>query len=512
MVYINTTGKHNEVWLDKPYATITVECPDCPSTEDAYNSGWTDGSEDGYHKGYQSGRTDGYDDGWGPGYDSGYTDAWQPAYDSGYTDGQSDCSGETIHNQTKFLNIGQGSRDELKVQYLGGGYMLQNYSEYIRPDSGYTGLEQVGLYLYIWPQEAIQDGFDQGYSSGYTAGLNACSGGSCEGVWEDRYNSGFTDGVNSVECSGYTQEDLDAAFASGYSAGLRDCSGYTPETEYFTIETLSAGSISWIKSAAAFSSKTIDYRVNGGNWSSITSDISSSASTIAVQAGDIVEFRGDNDSYGNDTGNTEFGASVPFNVKGNIMSLFDSTDFENLNDFPATTTNNLRGLFASSQVIDASNLLLPATALTESCYAAMFSNCIYLTAAPELPATALAVACYESMFDSCRNLATVPSILPATTLKDNCYHDMFQGCRSLVTAPELPATTLRVQSYQNMFRDCASLNYIKCLATDLSTNSSTSYWVQNVSSSGTFIKHASMSSWTTGDSGIPSNWNVQDAV
>ena len=29
------------------------------STEDAYNSGWTDGSEDGYHKGYQSGYTDG---------------------------------------------------------------------------------------------------------------------------------------------------------------------------------------------------------------------------------------------------------------------------------------------------------------------------------------------------------------------------------------------------------------------------------------------------------------------
>lgn len=91
MVYINTTGKHNEVWLDKPYATITVECPDCPSTEDAYSSGWTDGSEDGYHKGYQSGSTDG----WSAGYPSGYTDG----YGSGYTDGLSACSGGSCEEE-----------------------------------------------------------------------------------------------------------------------------------------------------------------------------------------------------------------------------------------------------------------------------------------------------------------------------------------------------------------------------------------------------------------------------
>ena len=88
MVYINNTGKHNEVWLDKPYATINVECPDCPSTEDAYSSGYTDGREEGYHKGYQSGSTDG----WNDGYPSGYTDGQASvdcteSYNSGITDG-----------------------------------------------------------------------------------------------------------------------------------------------------------------------------------------------------------------------------------------------------------------------------------------------------------------------------------------------------------------------------------------------------------------------------------------
>ena len=239
MVYINTTGKHNEVWLDKPYATITVECPDCPSTEDAYNSGWTDGSEDGYHKGYQSGYTDGLEacsggscEGiWEDGYDSGYTDAWQPAYDSGYTDGLEACSGETIHNQYKYCNIGTGRTDDLKLIFTGNCYTFEDSPQVnITYDSGYTGLERVGVFMYFYPTEALQEGFNSGYTSGYTDGLNACSGGSCEGIWEAGYDSGFTDGVNSVECSGYTQEDLDAAFASGYSAGLRDCSGYTPDT------------------------------------------------------------------------------------------------------------------------------------------------------------------------------------------------------------------------------------------------------------------------------------------
>lgn len=216
MVYINTTGKHNEVWLDKPYATITVECPDCPSTEDAYNSGWTDGSEDGYHKGYQSGRTDGYDDGWGPGYESGYTDGLEAC--SGSSCNLQDSKTVRLHNYEWTYYPGDHGHY--------GEYQLRHNPEIISADTGYDGMKEIVLRGYIDASEAFTDGFN----SGYTDGLNACSGGSCEGIWKDGYDSGFTDGVNSVECSGYTQADLDAAFASGYSAGLRDCSGYTPDT------------------------------------------------------------------------------------------------------------------------------------------------------------------------------------------------------------------------------------------------------------------------------------------
>ena len=154
---------------------------------------------------------------------------------------------------------------------------------------------------------------------------------------------------------------------------------------------------------------------------------------------------------------------------------------------------------------------LPATTSTNECYRYMFFGCTSLTAAPELPATTLANDCYGGMFQGCTSLTSAPSTLPATTLANGCYSSMFSGCSSLTSAPELPATTLAERCYNSMFYGCTNLNYIKCLATDISASNCTNNWVNNVASSGTFVKASSMTSWTTGGSGIPSNWTVQDA-
>ena len=153
---------------------------------------------------------------------------------------------------------------------------------------------------------------------------------------------------------------------------------------------------------------------------------------------------------------------------------------------------------------------LPATKLAERCYVGMFQGCGSLTTAPALPATTLADGCYSSMFYGCIGLRTAPQ-LPATTLAESCYRSMFIGCQFLATAPELPATTLMPSCYMYMFRNCKKLNSIICLATDISANSCTTNWVDNVASSGTFTKAASMTGWTTGANGIPDNWTVQNA-
>ena len=178
---------------------------------------------------------------------------------------------------------------------------------------------------------------------------------------------------------------------------------------------------------------------------------------------------------------------------------------------PATTLafGCYYGMFSGCRLTTAP--VLPATALTESCYQGMFKNCTSLTTAPALPATTLARLCYGAMFSGCTSLTTA-SALPATTLANQCYGGMFQGCTSLVTAPELPAETLANNCYMTMFNGCTNLNYIKCLATDISATTTTTDWVKGVASTGTFIKAASMSDWTTGNSGIPSGWTVQDAT
>ena len=307
-------------------------------------------------------------------------------------------------------------------------------------------------------------------------------------------------------------------------------------TEPLTFNILSAGTINWKASNTAVT-KTIDYKLNDGGWTSITSNTGSSAPTITVNPGDKLQFKGNNEQYGPSTSayNSFSGSTALFEAEGNIMSLIYGDDFKN--NSTISSTYAFAGLFKQcTKLVSAENLVLPATTLASDCYERMFQGCTSLTTAPELPATKLAYACYQYMFQGCTKLTTVPELpattlanycyyymfqgcsslttapaLPATTLAGSCYERMFQGCTSLTTAPELPATTLTETCYYNMFRGCTSLNYIKCLATSISASDCTSNWVIGVTSTGTFVKSSSMASWPTGTSGIPSGWTVQDA-
>lgn len=157
-------------------------------------------------------------------------------------------------------------------------------------------------------------------------------------------------------------------------------------------------------------------------------------------------------------------------------------------------------------------LLLPATTLADSCYQSMFERCTELREAPLLPATELANNCYFSMFKDCYNLMDLSQgVLPATTLVDGCYQSMFSNCTSLTQAPYLPASTLVGECYTGMFYGCANLNYIKVGATSWNTQyvNHTRGWVQGVSSTGTFVKHATVNI-PVGIDGIPNGWVVEN--
>ena len=152
-----------------------------------------------------------------------------------------------------------------------------------------------------------------------------------------------------------------------------------------------------------------------------------------------------------------------------------------------------------------------ATILSTYCYYYMFKGCTKLVTAPELPVTELKNYCYKYMFYGCSKLTMAPE-LPATTLTNDCYQYMFWGCSSLMTAPELLAPILTSSCYSYMFYNCTKLNYIKMLAVDISADSCLRNWVNNVASTGTFVKHPDMTTLPTSTSGIPSGWTVEDYV
>ena len=281
-------------------------------------------------------------------------------------------------------------------------------------------------------------------------------------------------------------------------------------TKPLTFNILSAGTINWTASNTSIA-KTIDYKKNNGEWVSITSNTSSSAPKINVAEGDKIQFRGNNAQYASFSAYNSFsGSTALFEAEGNIMSLIYGDNFKN--NLAISKAYAFFGLFRGcTKLVSAENLVLPATTLANYCYYYMFNGCTSLTTAPSiLPATKLKDSCYQQMFIGCTSLKTAPE-LPATTLANYCYYYMFNGCTSLTTAPELPAIDLEMICYASMFQGCTKLNYIKCLATDISANGCTKSWVSGVASTGTFVKPSSMTSWTTGVNGIPNNWTVQDA-
>ena len=212
------------------------------------------------------------------------------------------------------------------------------------------------------------------------------------------------------------------------------------------------------------------------------------------------------------------------------------TSLESAPELPATLLTNACYAFmfeGCTSLITAP--ALPATQLTNRCYEGMFKDCTSLTAAPELPATVFSGAPYKNMFMGCTSLVTAPALpatdlvtqcymnmftgctsltsapaLPATTLAGQCYYEMFSGCTALTKAPDLPAQKLVETCYSRMFQGCSNLNYVKCLATDISGSSCTVSWLSGVASIGTFVKSAKMNDWSTGASGIPEGWTVKN--
>ena len=233
--------------------------------------------------------------------------------------------------------------------------------------------------------------------------------------------------------------------------------------QYLTVRSReNSNTITFFVASSATQGKTLQYSTDGGsNWTSFTMGSSNQTKTISLNSGETVMFKGDCDRMGTENTANKYSriySSKKIDVYGNIMSFLYGDDFSDKVSFKSTAhTYTFMKFFEGADIVDASNLILPATTLVENCYRTMFWNNSHMTTAP---------------------------LLPAKTLVSYCYYHLFENC--------------------------SSLSSIRCLATSgMRQNNSTAAWVNNVASSGTFEYPSDyVSGWLMGIDGVPNNWTM----
>lgn len=287
---------------------------------------------------------------------------------------------------------------------------------------------------------------------------------------------------------------------------------------YFTIESLEDNNAIKMQRAKTPNNPTLSYSLDDGEtWTNIT--ISGTVTFGTINTGDKIIFKGDNTKFASawDSYNY-FTSSKQFKVYGNIMSLFNGANFKENSEFNSSVTHHCAGLFKdSTNLVDASNLILPALTLYTSSYNGMFRGATALQHGPQMLATTPTGSenC-SSMFEACINLEE-PIEINFTTLTKQCCMRMFLMDRStklttpkMTKSPILKCHTSADSCYSEMFKGNGNINEITCLLTSSSTN--TNNWLLNAgSSTGTFYKHPSMT-WNTGTSAIPSGWTIVDYI
>ena len=340
-------------------------------------------------------------------------------------------------------------------------------------------------------------------------------------------------------------------------------------TQYFYVEDITgnANTVTIKKRTSDAPTVVVYYSTDQTNWTSM-GGTSTSGITATVPANGRLYLKATTDAwryqYLYDWNTVDFGGYA--NIGGNIMSLLYGDNFQNQTVLNQPYT--FGELFSdNTNLCWITNLVMPATTLTNYCYICMFQNCTNLRNGDNgnyydrLPAATLTHGCYEAMFNGCtsmenpmampfRNVVMAYSscmsmyqgctslqhggIFNSYTLAPNCMEFMFKGCTTF-TRPYLPADSTLVSNcynsmfedctgitwaylrdtdtvlvegcYANMFKGCTSLNRIKCYAQDISASGCLNNWLSGVSATGDFYNNGA-ATFPTGASGIPSGWTV----
>lgn len=232
--------------------------------------------------------------------------------------------------------------------------------------------------------------------------------------------------------------------------------------DYFTIECLTGGSISFNRRNSSGGTKNISYSKNNGT--SWVNNNSTTGFSISCNAGDVILLKGTNDCLGSAVQKYQFYFNFTCDVKlsGNIYSLLLNDNFYISDPTQKTFRDNLFTylFWQQTHILDAENLI--------------FQDATFNTMGGQ----------FGYMFTSCSNMVKGPKILVKNGVSELCYM-MFYGCSSLIEAT--------------------------CLIENLGTGNSTGYMFQNINTNGTLYKNANVT-WTTDWLGIPSTWTQVNYV
>lgn len=288
--------------------------------------------------------------------------------------------------------------------------------------------------------------------------------------------------------------------------------------DYFTIESLvNNNTITAVKNSSS-KSPVIYYSLDDGvTWNNQT--LSGGTITFGtIDEGEKIIFKCNIDAWASDWNKyNRFNGSGNFKTYGNIMSLLNGDDFINNSEFSSGSSFNLTGLFyGTTTIINANDLVLPATTLCVSSYNGMFRACTNLVYGPKsLPALDIPKDGYSSMFEGCVKLIEAPEILATSVSGDTALNRMFcMNRNSKVTAVMTKGPVLRITNplahnnvYQQLF--CGNGNLTEVTILVQATNITFSNWL-NYTNTGGVIKTLSGTTFSSGVSGLPSGWTTQE--
>lgn len=290
-----------------------------------------------------------------------------------------------------------------------------------------------------------------------------------------------------------------------------------PKTNYFTIRSLADNNTITLSNNAGTSIPTTYFSYstdNGSNWTSFSISRGSTATIATINNGDRLMLKGSNTTLGTAYNYGHyFRATGIFEVEGNIMSLLRNNDTDT--EFVGGT-NNFAQLFSGcTNLVNAENLIIPASAMTAGALNGTFRGCTSLEKAPELPATVMADSCYSSMFEGCTSLYQPPSVLSATSFATNCYQRMFCMNRTSKVTSAMKYTpkmygnvsNLSLSFAQQMLCGNGGIETVECYITVEGGRFDQTGWMNYVNATGTF-KKLSTQEFSNGVGGIPVGWTV----